>query len=68
MRSVKILSFYVQMMVRTSDIRVSERVCLSSLTLDKFLTVYNDLIDEVSILNLVIDIQFILHSKFRNGM
>ena len=56
------------MMVRTSDIRVSERVCLSSLTLDKFSTVYNDLIDEVSILNLVIDIQFILHSKFRNRM
>ena len=37
------------MMVRTSDIRVSERVCLSSLTLDKFATVYNDLIDEVSL-------------------
>ena len=37
------------MMVRTSDIRVSERVCLSSLTLDKFSTVYNDLTDEVSV-------------------
>ena len=36
-----------RMVVRTSDIRVSERVCLSSITLKKNATVYNDLIDEV---------------------
>ena len=35
------------MVVKASDIRVSERVCLSSVTLNKFSTVYNDLIDEV---------------------
>jgi hypothetical protein len=34
--------------VRTSDIRVSERVCMSSITIDRFSTVYNDLKDEVS--------------------
>lgn len=34
--------------VRTSDIRVSERVCMSSITIDRFSTVYNDLIDEIS--------------------
>ena len=37
------------MVVRTSDIRVSERVCLSSITLNKHSTVYNDLVDEVSL-------------------
>lgn len=36
-----------QMVVRTSDIRVSERVCLSSITLSRFATVYNDLIEEI---------------------
>lgn len=36
-----------QMDVRTSDIRVSERVCMSSITIDRFSTVYNDLKDEV---------------------
>ncbi|XP_052099414.1 coiled-coil domain-containing protein 87-like isoform X1 [Mytilus californianus] len=34
--------------VRTSDIRVSERVCMSSITIDRFSTVYNDLKDEIS--------------------
>ncbi|XP_052280455.1 coiled-coil domain-containing protein 87-like isoform X2 [Dreissena polymorpha] len=36
-----------KMEVRTSDIRVSERVCISSITLDRYATVYNDLIDEI---------------------
>ncbi|XP_076443438.1 coiled-coil domain-containing protein 87-like isoform X3 [Babylonia areolata] len=36
-----------KMMVRTSDIRVSERVCLSSITLSRYATVYNDLIEEI---------------------
>ncbi|XP_070208925.1 coiled-coil domain-containing protein 87-like isoform X4 [Littorina saxatilis] len=36
-----------KMVVRTSDIRVSERVCLSSITLSRFATVYNDLIEEI---------------------
>ena len=36
-----------QMVVRTSDVRVSERVCLSNVTLKKNNTVYNDLLDEV---------------------
>ena len=36
-----------KMVVRTSDVRVSERVCLSEVTLKKNSTVYNDLIDEV---------------------
>ena len=36
------------MVVRTSDVRVSERVCLSNVTLKKNNTVYNDLVDEVS--------------------
>ncbi|KAH9488553.1 hypothetical protein Btru_061809 [Bulinus truncatus] len=33
--------------VRTSDIRVSERVCMSSITLQRYPTVYNDLIEEI---------------------
>lgn len=37
----------LQLVVLTSDIRVSERVCLSSITLDCHDTVYNDLIEEV---------------------
>ncbi|KAL3867400.1 hypothetical protein ACJMK2_044605 [Sinanodonta woodiana] len=36
-----------QMKVRTSDIRVSERVCMSSITLNRFTTVYNDLVDDI---------------------
>ncbi|XP_046358594.2 coiled-coil domain-containing protein 87-like [Haliotis rufescens] len=36
-----------QLTVRTSDVRVSERVCMSSITLNRFATVYNDLIEEV---------------------
>lgn len=36
-----------QMEVRASDIRVSERVCMSSITLDRFATVYNDLLEEI---------------------
>ncbi|KAL8616651.1 hypothetical protein ACOMHN_031633 [Nucella lapillus] len=36
-----------KMVVRTSDIRVSERVCLSSITLSRYATVYNDLIEEI---------------------
>ena len=36
-----------KMVVRTSDVRVSERVCLSEVTLKKNGTVYNDLNDEV---------------------
>ncbi|KAK2157092.1 hypothetical protein LSH36_199g05026 [Paralvinella palmiformis] len=36
-----------KMVVRTSDIRVSDRICLSSITLQKYDTVYNDLIDEI---------------------
>ncbi|XP_067664459.1 coiled-coil domain-containing protein 87-like [Haliotis asinina] len=36
-----------ELTVRTSDIRVSERVCMSSITLNRFATVYNDLIEEV---------------------
>ncbi|KAL4227253.1 Coiled-coil domain-containing protein 87 [Mactra antiquata] len=38
-----------QMEVRTSDIRVSERVCLSSITLDRYATVYNDLLEEINV-------------------
>ena len=37
------------MQVRASDVRVSERVCMSSITLERYATVYNDLIEEVSI-------------------
>lgn len=36
-----------KMVVRTSDIRVSERVCMTSVTLKKHAPVYNDLIDEI---------------------
>ncbi|XP_060581199.1 coiled-coil domain-containing protein 87-like isoform X2 [Ruditapes philippinarum] len=36
-----------QMEVRASDIRVSERVCMSSITLDRYATVYNDLLEEI---------------------
>lgn len=36
-----------KLLVRTSDIRVSERVCLSSITLSRYATVYNDLIEEI---------------------
>ncbi|XP_052796425.1 coiled-coil domain-containing protein 87-like isoform X2 [Mya arenaria] len=36
-----------KMEVRASDVRVSERVCMSSITLDKYATVYNDLNDEI---------------------
>lgn len=36
-----------KMVVRTSDIRVSDRVCMSSITLDEHATVYNDLVDEI---------------------
>lgn len=35
------------MEVRASDIRVSERVCMSSITIDGYTTVYNELTDEV---------------------
>ncbi|XP_069138063.1 coiled-coil domain-containing protein 87-like isoform X2 [Argopecten irradians] len=35
------------MTVRASDIRVSERVCMSSITIDRFSTVFNDLMDEI---------------------
>lgn len=38
-----------QMEVRASDIRVSERVCMSSITIDGYTTVYNELTDEVGI-------------------
>ncbi|GFO24604.1 coiled-coil domain-containing protein 87 [Plakobranchus ocellatus] len=33
--------------VRTSDIRVSERVCMSSITLKRHATVWNDLLEEI---------------------
>jgi len=36
------------MEVRASDVRVSERVCMSSITLDRYSTVYDDLNEEVS--------------------
>ena len=35
------------MQVRASDVRVSERVCMSSITLERYATVYNDLTEEV---------------------
>ena len=35
-------------MVRTSDVRVSNRVNKNSVTLERYPTVYNDLIGEVS--------------------
>ncbi|XP_048734506.1 coiled-coil domain-containing protein 87-like isoform X3 [Ostrea edulis] len=35
------------MEVRASDIRVSERVCMSSITIDGYTTVYNELTDEI---------------------
>jgi hypothetical protein len=40
---------HLQMEVRASDIRVSERVCMSSITIDGYTTVYNELTDEVFI-------------------
>lgn len=36
-----------QMVVRTSDIRVSERVCMSSITIQRYSTIYNDLVEEI---------------------
>lgn len=36
-----------KMQVRASDVRVSERVCMSSITLERFATVYNDLTEEI---------------------
>ncbi|KAF6040750.1 CCDC87 [Bugula neritina] len=36
-----------QTIVRTSDIRVSERVCMENVTIRKHATVYNDLLDEI---------------------
>ncbi|ESP00590.1 hypothetical protein LOTGIDRAFT_157869 [Lottia gigantea] len=36
-----------KLMVKTSDVRVSERVCMSSIVLDKYSTVYNDLLEEI---------------------
>ncbi|XP_013389901.1 coiled-coil domain-containing protein 87 isoform X2 [Lingula anatina] len=36
-----------KMVVRTSDVRVSERVCMTSITLQKHNPVYNDLTDEI---------------------
>lgn len=38
---------YLQTIVRTSDIRVSERICMENVTINKHSTVYNDLLDEV---------------------
>ncbi|KAJ8304537.1 hypothetical protein KUTeg_018120 [Tegillarca granosa] len=35
------------MEVRASDVRVSERVCMSSLTINRYSTVYNDLSEEI---------------------
>lgn len=40
---------FLQTIVRTSDIRVSERICLENVTIKKHFTVYNDLLDEVRI-------------------
>ena len=37
-----------QSVVRTSDVRVSNRVNKNSVTLDRYPTIYNDLIGEVS--------------------
>ena len=34
-------------LAKTSDVRVSERLCMWSMTLEKNATVYNDLLDEV---------------------
>jgi hypothetical protein len=42
-----------QSVVRTSDVRVSNRVNKSEVTLKTFPTVYNDLIGEVSIRSLM---------------
>ncbi|KAK2182071.1 hypothetical protein NP493_368g02075 [Ridgeia piscesae] len=36
-----------KMVVRTNDVRVSERICLTNITLSPYATVYNDLVDEV---------------------
>ncbi|XP_041374229.1 coiled-coil domain-containing protein 87-like [Gigantopelta aegis] len=38
-----------KLVVKTSDIRVSERVCMSSITLSRYATVYNDLIEEIDV-------------------
>ncbi|KAK3097621.1 hypothetical protein FSP39_011468 [Pinctada imbricata] len=35
------------MVVRASDVRVSERVCMSSITIDRYTTVYNDITGEI---------------------
>lgn len=45
--------FHEQMEVRASDIRVSERVCMSSITIDGYTTVYNELTDEVCIISIL---------------
>ena len=42
-----IITLHLQMQVRASDVRVSERVCMSSITLERYATVYNDLTEEV---------------------
>lgn len=47
--SFKVYVTFLQMQVRASDVRVSERVCMSSITLERYATVYNDLIEEVCI-------------------
>ena len=43
-----IMLLAVQSIVRTSDVRVSNRVNKNSVTLDRYPTVYNDLTGEVS--------------------
>ncbi|KAI0237486.1 hypothetical protein LSAT2_011984 [Lamellibrachia satsuma] len=35
------------MVVRTNDVRVSERICLTNITLKPYTSVYNDLVDEI---------------------
>ena len=42
-----LISFPVQSVVRTSDVRVSNRVNKAAVTLNKYPTVYNDLTGEV---------------------
>lgn len=57
--SFKVYVTFLQMQVRASDVRVSERVCMSSITLERYATVYNDLIEEVCIFFVFSDVDMV---------
>ena len=49
-----VCSFLFQSVVRTSDVRVSNRVSKSDITLKGYPTVYNDLTGDVSLTNVLL--------------